>query len=277
VDQMSAGPGPHKGTGYTVYSNSFLLTQVPHSIITVSLATAMLPMLSSYAAEGRLAQVGAAVSSTLRSAYALVIPVAVLFSVMSLDIANVLWGYGSAADDFGNFAPSLALFGIGLVLFTAHYLMLRGFYALEQTRRVFFIQCGIAVTNVVAAILLTRGASPADTAPRLVMAYACSYAVGALTSYVILSRTVGGLDGRRLMRFLVRLLIAVGISGAAAWGLREAMGELLPGEGKVHALLDLAVVGVSFLAIYLGLARLLRLSEMTDVMRLVTSRLGGRK
>ena len=41
-----------EGTGYTIYSNSFLLTMVPHSIITVSLATAMLPLLSTYAAEG---------------------------------------------------------------------------------------------------------------------------------------------------------------------------------------------------------------------------------
>jgi hypothetical protein len=36
------------------------------------------------------------------------------------------------------------------------------------------------------------------------------------------------------------------------------------------------VVGVTFLAIYLGLARLLGISEVTDVTRLVTSRLGGR-
>jgi putative peptidoglycan lipid II flippase len=243
----------------------------------VSLATAMLPLLSSYAADGRLADVGNAVSSTLRSAYALVIPVAVMFSVMSVDIANVIWGYGSAAADFDNFAPSLALFGVGLVLFTAHYLMLRGFYALEQTRRVFWIQCGIAVTNIVAAILLTRGASPAETAPRLVIAYACSYAVGAITSYVVLSRTVGGLAGRRLVRFLVRLLIAVAIGAAAAWGLREAMGDLVPGDGKLHAVLDLVVVGLGFAAIYLAVARVLRITEVTDVMRLITRRLVDRK
>jgi putative peptidoglycan lipid II flippase len=269
--------GSTEGTGYTIYANSFLLTMVPHSIITVSLATAMLPLLSSYAADGRLADVGNAVSSTLRSAYALVIPVAVMFSVMSVDIANVIWGYGSAAADFDNFAPSLALFGVGLVLFTAHYLMLRGFYALEQTRRVFWIQCGIAVTNIVAAILLTRGASPAETAPRLVIAYACSYAVGAITSYVVLSRTVGGLAGRRLVRFLVRLLIAVGIGAAAAWGLREAMGDLVPGDGKLHAVLDLVVVGLGFAAIYLAVARVLRITEVTDVMRLITRRLVDRK
>ncbi len=262
-----------EGTGYTIYSNSFLLAMVPHSIITVSLATAMLPLLSSYAAEGDLPSVGRSVASTLRSAYALVIPVAVLFAVLALDIANVIWGYGSAAADFENFAPSLALFGLGLVLFTAHYLMLRGFYALEQTRRVFWIQCVIAATNIVAAVLLTRGATPAQTAPRLVLAYACAYAVGAVLSYAILSRTVGGLAGRRLARFLVRLLIAVAGSAAVAYGLRELVSDVEVGNGKVAAVLHLLVAGSAFIGVYLGLARLLRISEVTDVMRLIHRRL----
>ncbi len=273
VGPAAGGSSSTEGTGYTIYSNSFLLTMVPHSVITVSLATAMLPLLSRYAAEGNLRAVGASVSSTLRSAYALVVPVAALFAVMATDTAHVIWGYGSAAADYGNFAPSLALFGLGLVLFTAHYLALRGFYALEQTRRVFWIQCAIAATNIVAAVLLTRGAPAAQTAPRLVLAYACAYAVGAVTSYALLSRTVGGLAGRRLVRFLVRLAIAVALSAGVAWGLRELLAELVPGTGTWHAVLDLVVVGAAYGAVYLGVARLLRISEVTDVMRLVTRRL----
>ena len=42
------------GTGYTVYSSTFLLVMVPHSIVTVSLATAILPLLSARAAAGDL-------------------------------------------------------------------------------------------------------------------------------------------------------------------------------------------------------------------------------
>jgi putative peptidoglycan lipid II flippase len=196
---------------------------------------------------------------------------------MATDTAHVLWGYGSAAHDYSNFAPSLALFGLGLVLFTAHYLVLRGFYALEQNRRVFGIQCAIAVTNIAAAIVLTHGAPAAQTAPRLVLAYACSYAIGAAVSYTLLARTVGGLAGRRLVRFLVRLAVAVGLSAAVAWGLRELMTRLVPGTATWHAVLDLAVVGLAFLATYFALARVLRISEVNDVTGLITRRLRGRR
>ena len=269
--------GRSGGAGYTIYANAFLLTMVPHAIITVSLATAMLPLLSSYAARGDLASVGRSVSSTLRSAYALIVPAAAFLAVMALDTAHVVWAYGSAQADFGTFAPSLALFGIGLVLFTMHYLLLRGFYALEQNRRVFFIQCGIAVTNIVAAVLLTRGAPVAQVAPRLVVAYACSYAVGAALSFTVLSREVGGLSGRVLVRFLVRLAIAVAVAAALAWGARTLLVDIVPGSGRLHALLDLVVVGAIFAATYLGLARSLRITEVTDVMTLVLRRLPGRR
>ncbi|MBA3232684.1 MAG: hypothetical protein H0T17_01855, partial [Propionibacteriales bacterium] len=55
ADGAARGGG---GSGYTVYSNAFLLTQVPHSIVTVSLATATIPLISGLAADGRLADVG---------------------------------------------------------------------------------------------------------------------------------------------------------------------------------------------------------------------------
>jgi putative peptidoglycan lipid II flippase len=269
--------GSSRGAGYTIYANSFLLTMVPHSIITVSLATAMLPLLSRYAAEADLVSIGRAVSSTIRSAYALIVPAAVFLALMARDTAHIVWGYGSASHDFANFAPTLALFGLGLVLFTLHYLVLRGFYALEQNRRVFFIQCAVAATNVVAAVVLTRGAPVSQVAPRLVVAYACSYAVGAAVSFTLLGREVGGLAGRVLVRFVVRLAIAAGLGAALAWGAREALATLDPGTTRLQAVLALAVVGVVFGAVYLGLARALRITEVGDVVALVSRRLPGRR
>ena len=68
--------GEDPGTGYTIYSQTFLLVMVPHAIATVSLATAVLPRLSAYAADHDLAGVARGVSSTLRTTLTLIIPFA---------------------------------------------------------------------------------------------------------------------------------------------------------------------------------------------------------
>ena len=100
----------------------------------------------------------------------------------------------------------------------------------------FFIQCVIAATNIVAAVLLTRGAPVAEVAPRLVVAYACSYAVGGALSYALLCREVGGLEGAVLVRFLVRLAIAVGVERRARLGSpRAARRARRRGRGRLHA------------------------------------------
>lgn len=206
VVKLASGGTAHggEGTGYTVYQNTFLIMMVPHAIVTVSLATAILPRLSELASEDRLRDLGLTLARTLRTSLAIVLPVAALVPLLARDVAAVLFGWGAGAGTVHLFAPSLALFAPGLVLFTVHYFMLRGFYALEQTRLVFFIQCAIAATNIVAAVLLVAAASREGTSPALVAAYGTAYAVGSAISYAVLRRRLGGLDTPRLVRFLAR-------------------------------------------------------------------------
>jgi len=261
------------GTGYTVYSNAFLLVMVPHSIITVSLATAVLPRLSGYAAAGDLRALASSVNATMRSTFALVLPVLALIPVVAPDLVNIIWAYGSAKHSAHNFVPSVSLFALGLFFFTSHYLVLRGFYALEQNRRVFGIQCVIAVVNIVAAVLLTRHIDPVDTAPRLVIAYAISYAVGAALSFRQLAVQTGGLGGRELVRFAVRIVVVVGIAAGLAWATRVGLDHAVDGTDKLSVLVRLGLVGGVGLGSYLVLARLFRLAEVTEVTQIVTRRI----
>jgi putative peptidoglycan lipid II flippase len=262
------------GTGYTVYSNAFLLVMVPHAIATVSLATAMLPRLSSHAADDDVAGVSRNVAATLRTTLALIVPVALLFPVVALNLSNIVWGYGGARDTYSDFATALAVFAPGLVFFTVHYLMLRGFYALERTRTVFWVQCVIAATNVALALVVTSAVSPKQTAPGHALAYAGSYLVGAVCSYSLLRYTLGGLETPALVRFLVRLILAAGIATLLAWGAKSGVEALwAPNSGKVQALVLLGGTGAVDVVVFLLLARLLRIREVTSVLTLVTSRL----
>ena len=262
------------GTGYTVYANAFLLVMVPHSVITVSLATAVLPRLSAAAAAGDLTAVARQVSATLRTTYAAVLPLMALLPVIATDAASLAFGWGRAKATFTYFVPTLSLFCLGLVFFTLHYLMLRGFYALEQTRRVFHIQCVVAAVNIVAAIVLTHGAPESQIAPRLVIAYTISYAVGAAISVSQLGGQLNGFDAAPVVRFTVRMTITVAIATAVAWLVLHGMEHVLGGGNKIEVLIRLIVVGAADIGVVLVLARTMRIREIDDLTRQVALRLG---
>lgn len=261
------------GTGYFVYSNALLIMMVPHAIVTVSLTTAILPRLSAAAAERDLAGVGATLASTLRTTLAFVVPVAAVVPVVAPDLANLIWGYGAAAESYDDFVPSLTLFAPVIVLFTVHYMMLRGFYALEQTRRVFWIQCIIAAVNVSLALLFVSQASAAGTAPALVLAYGGAYLVGASVSYGVLGRTVGGLQSRTTALFAAKIVPAVLLGAGAAWLTRHLLLPLLPDDPHpLVAGLLLAAVGLVHVLVVLVAAWLLRIEEVRSVVATVVRR-----
>jgi putative peptidoglycan lipid II flippase len=271
----AASLGAGDGTGYTVYSTTFLIVMVPHSVITVSLATAALPRLAAQASDHDLRGLAATLSDTLRSALALILPFALLLPVVAPDVANVV-SLGAARESYRLLIASLALFGPGLLFFTVHYLMLRGFYALERTRTVFFVQCGIAATNIAVALVVVGATDARFTSPALVIAYTASYAVGSLLSYLMLRRVLGGLRTRVLLRFLVRMALAAGTSTAAAWLVASLLRGLTDDPGQLTALgTGFATLAVD-VAAFLVLARVLRLREVTEVMDVVRRRLPSR-
>jgi putative peptidoglycan lipid II flippase len=259
-----------------VYAAAFLFVMVPHAIITVSLATAILPRLSAKAADGDLSGLAGTLAGTLRTALAVVIPFALGLPLLAYDAAKVLFGYGATAATFDHYVPSMILFGPGIVFFTVHYLMLRGFYALELNRTVFYVQCAIGVTNVVVAVVLVHQATAAQTSPALVIAYGASYLLGSAVSYALLRRRLGGLETPHLVRFLIRLLIA----GGLAAGLAGLLAHVLPGRGDdvSHALaaLRLLVIGGLDLVLFIAFARIMRIREVTTVLDTVLRRRRGR-
>lgn len=267
----TAGGGD--GTGLTVYSSSLLIMMVPHSIVTVSLATAILPRLSAMAHEDRLEELGRTVGSTLRTSLVLVLPFASILPVVAGDVAGFAFGWGGGEDTAAAFTPTLAIFGPALAVFTVHYFMLRGFYAMEMTRLVFLIQLAVSLTNVLVATALVPSRPAEETAPMLAVAYLSSYAVGAVVSLVVLQRTVGGLETPQLVRFLVRMALVLLAAGAAAWLVELSMSGLGDRPGPLLALLRGGLAGLAGGLVALAGARLLHVREVTILVDTVAARL----
>ena len=199
-----------QGAGLFSYATAHAVWILPHSLITVSLATAMLPAASRLAAAGDRAGVAAETMRTVRLAVTVLLPAAVAFCVLGLPLAHLIFGFGAGADDASFVGMALMAMAVGLVPFTIQYVFLRAFYALEDNRTTFFLQCVIAAANVglalLAVLLINR---PSLVATGLAAAYSVAYLIGVQVTFRVLRRRLPDLNGEILVRHCVRLLLAV--------------------------------------------------------------------
>jgi putative peptidoglycan lipid II flippase len=259
-----------EGAGLAAYANAYAVWILPHSLITVSLATAMLPAASRLAAAGDLPGVAAEATRAIRLAMTALLPASVAFVALGLPIAELAFGFGRGARDADYVGYALMALGLGLVPFTVQYLFLRAFYAMEDTRSTFFLQLIVAASNVVLGIGLVSFLSDALVATGLSFAYGGAYVVGVLVSFHWLRRKLPTLAAGELIRHAVRLLVAAVPAAGVAYGICWAFG--LWSESKPVRLLALAVAGLVAVAIFVLISRALKITEVNEIVAAVRRR-----
>lgn len=257
---------PRDGVGYTAYSYAQQIWMLPQSIVTVSLVTALLPRMSRAVAEHRVDDLRADLSRALRVSGVVIVPAAFFFLAFGPQTAQLLFAHGSA--DASATAPlghMLQAFGLGLIPFSAQYLLLRGFYAFEDTRTPFRMAVWIGGINIglATACHLLLPASWAVTG--MAGTYALSYAVGLLvTALRLRRRTEGRLDGRRICRTYAKLTMAAVAAGGAGWLLARACDQALSSDPWAPVI-SLAAGGTAMALLFLLLARFLRIGEVRSL------------
>jgi putative peptidoglycan lipid II flippase len=260
--------------GAAVYQMAFAIFMLPQSVITVSLVTALLPHISKQAAAGHFDVMRERIGWTLRTSGSLMVPSAAAFMVLGIPIAVLLFRYGSVDLQAARLLGlTLSGFALGLPAFSAYYVLMRAFYALEDTRTPTYNAMVLNGANIVLAVAAVQWV-PTDIAiPALGLAYACSYWIGLATLTPRLGRRLGGLDGYQVVRTYVRVTLA---SLLAVVGM--VIGVVLA-EAMVGRAVDLtSSVVIVFSGLALGAAgylvgvRVFRITEVSDVLRLVSGR-----
>ena len=254
------------GVGFTAYSYAYLIFILPHSIITVSVVTGVLPQLSRDAAEGRLTEVRRSLSATWRLSGVGIVAAAAALVALAPDLTGVLYaGIEGGPDDAHYIGLLAAAFALGLPAFSAQYVALRGFYAFEDTRTPFLLQVAIAATNVLLALVAYAVLPLRWRMVGVALAYALTYLVGLALSTSVLRRRTGGLDGHNVVRHYVRLLAAAVPAGLLGWLVAWLVGQWL-GDDLVGSAVSLAAGGLVLLLGYVGAARALHVRELTDLL-----------
>ncbi|MEY6563948.1 murein biosynthesis integral membrane protein MurJ [Streptomyces sp. PGLac3x] len=256
---------PQAGAGYTAYTYAQTIWLLPQSIVTVSLVTALLPRMSRAVAEGRLGDLRADLTRGLRISGFVIVPTAFLFLALGPQIAALLFAHGAA--DAASVRPlghMLQAFGPGLIAFSAQYLLLRGFYAFEDTRTPFSMAAWIAGVDIALATACHLLLPARWAVVGMAGAYTLAYLAGLALTARLLRRRLGGRIGTGgLGRAYGKLLCAAVPAAGLGWGVARAVpgvGGL--GTGTWSTAVALASGVLSTAVAYLLLARLLKVEEV---------------
>ena len=248
------------GVGFTPYQNAHFIFLLPHSIIAVSLVTALLPRISRLAADTQISNVRDEIQQTLLNLYSLIIPAAFAMLFLGQPIAHLIFA-GSNSADAGQIGMILSGFALGLIPFCSSYVMLRGFYAFEDTKTPAAITL---LMNVVT--ILCAGISYLVLPIRFItVGIAVSFGIGYLSSSLLarylLSKRIGSV---RIRRELISILIISAIAFLPGLLISNQLENLLnSGEpNALTSLLTLVMAGVIALPIYAGLGYRLKVSSI---------------
>ncbi|MGQ4382124.1 murein biosynthesis integral membrane protein MurJ [Streptomyces sp. SAS_270] len=262
-----------KGTGFAAYANAQLIWGLPQAIITVSLMAALLPRISRSAHEGDSGAVRDDISQGLRTTAVAIVPIA--FGLVSLGVPMCTLIFGSSGiSPATNMGYMLMAFGLGLIPFSVQYVVLRAFYAYEDTRTPFYNTVIVALVNATASALCYVVLPARWAVVGMAASYGLAYAIGVGVAWNRLRKRLGGdLDGRRVLRTYARLGIAsvpaALLSGAACYGIGHTLGQGV--GGSFVALLG---GGALLLGVFYIAARKMRIEELNSMVGMVRGRLG---
>lgn len=260
--------------GAAVYQMAFTIFMLPQSVITVSLVTALLPHLAHQAATGNFGVLRERIAWTLRTSGSLIVPASVAFIVLGVPISILLFRYGSVNLESARLLGlTLSAMAIGLPAFSAYYVMLRAFYALEDTRTPTFNAMVLNGANILLAVAAVQWVRADLAIPALGLAYALSYWIGLASLAHQLRQRLERLDGYLVVRTYVRVTLA-SLLAAVAMVVGALLAEAAVGRATdLTSSLVIVVVGLGLGAAgYLLGVRIFRITEVSDVLRLVTGR-----
>ncbi|GGT38313.1 hypothetical protein GCM10010271_47850 [Streptomyces kurssanovii] len=276
VTQLATAAGEasgKQGAGFIAYTNAQLIWGMPQAIITVSVMAALLPRISRAAHDNDPGAVRDDISQGLRNSAVAIVPVSFAFLALGLPMSTLLFA-STGTEAARGMGFILMAFGLGLIPYSVQYVVLRGFYAYEDTRTPFYNTVIVAVVNAGASALCYVLLPAQWAVVGMAASYGLAYAVGVGVAWRRLKNRLGGdLDGAHIMRTYARLSMAsvpaAVVGGAVAYGILMGLGS-----GAGGSVVALVVGGVALLGVFFVAAKRMRIEELNAMVGMVRGRLG---
>jgi len=256
---------------------AWLIFMLPHSVVTVSVATAYFTRMSQHAAAGEMSSFKTDLTNGLKVIGLVSVISSALLMLLAYPVARVFAGEYPATIALGNVIMALM---VGLVPFSFVYMMQRAFFALEDTRTPFVF------TSIQIAFHIAGSLALGATMPKQWLVVSLSLLTGStivlqgLIAYFLLKRKIGGLKGYGIGKSLGVFVLAAIPSISLGYGTLWLWGGIGPNTFAVDKVFGAVVVSGTVAAVtlgsYLALLWLFRVPQLREVSGALSSRLKRR-
>ena len=266
----SAKAGIDTGVGFTPFTSAYYIMLLPYSIVTISIVTALLPHLSKLAIARDITEVRHQLIRAIRMCGVVTVPSSVALFLFGPLITEVLF-FGTSLDNARYIGYVLSAMGVGLVAFSIHLILIRGFNAFEDTKTQVISILVINVISVLLSYFFLAVLNSNYVTIGLGLAFSVSYLIGFFVTVSLLTKHTGRIEinkfsGQHLRLFiasLVSMLPLFALSQYFSWVDSEPFGYIR--VARLFIILGLSGIG------YLFTARALRVAEISTLLEFTQS------
>lgn len=256
------------------YSSVTLLTfathlfAVPIGLFGATIAQAALPVLSKEFAKGDLQSFKTTLLTTMHQILFLTLPSAAILIVLRIPVVRLVFGADLFSwEDTVLTGRTVAFFAIGLAAQSVVLLLVRGFYAMKDTKTPVLVSLFSITLNILLSVFFVLGLGLGVWS--IGLAFSVSITLGTILLAYFLSRKLNGFSNQELIYPALKMLIAASAAAFALYIPMKALDQLIFDTTKTVNLLMLTGIASSFgLAIYVLLVWLLDVKELTTFIEL---------
>lgn len=222
----------------TAYSAAFTLHLVPIGLIGIAISTAAFPRMSERLSQGRPDLFKKELITMLRVIIWLSLPVAVITFLARGYLVRLLVASGN---------PTIALvlgsLAVAVLFRSIFHILVRGFYAQQDTMTPLYISIAAITLNVSLAIFLTR--PNAYGVEGIALAYSITSVVEVAMLATVLQIKLGNMFDMYFIRSILKMVSAVGLSGFITYIFIAYLFPLRAGDAGFFVLVPKFVVIIS--------------------------------
>jgi len=238
------------------------LVQLPLGVFAISIATALLPSLSTHASEKDFNGFEKTLNHSLRLVFFIALPATAGLIILGNPIIQVLLERGdfnASSTQMTN--QALLFYSVGLWAYSGIRILLPAFYALQDTKTPVKIAFVTFFVNLIAALALMGPLKHGGIA----LALSVSSSVQFCLLLFLLKRKIRLANLSRVLISFMKSAFASVMMGLGVFYLHSRWLFIDPAEGLLSMIINLSVLVGAGVVIYFGAARILGCSELASV------------